>query len=219
MARPLGELSRSILSSLKFMAEVIDEYGRSPMGSKYQLARWVWNQTRPTGVPYDTRYRRAVWRLRKAGLIRLQHNRIELAPEAQAYLEPSETTINDVRLSRPATWDGLWRMVIWDIPERKRDVRNRFRQKLTELGFVRIQGSIWVTPWPCESELQLLRSGYGLSSENVLYVEARRIEGEARLRTHFHLEGAHDQSSTTEVPSAFLSRADAELIESYLNQA
>lgn len=42
-------------------------------------------------------------------------------------------------------WDGIWRVVIFDIPEQKRVVRDMFRRKLKHWGFKSYQLSVWVT--------------------------------------------------------------------------
>lgn len=42
-------------------------------------------------------------------------------------------------------WDGRWRIVMFDIPENKRTVRDLFRRRLKEWGFKNWQQSIWIT--------------------------------------------------------------------------
>lgn len=42
-------------------------------------------------------------------------------------------------------WDGKWRIVIWDIPEKHRKIRDIFRSKLKTWGFVSWQKSVWVS--------------------------------------------------------------------------
>lgn len=44
-------------------------------------------------------------------------------------------------------WDGKWRIVIFDIPEKKKKMRNYFRLKLQEIGFRKLQESVWVCPY------------------------------------------------------------------------
>ncbi len=50
-------------------------------------------------------------------------------------------------------WDGNWRVLIFDIPEIARAIRNLFRDKIQELGFYTLQKSVYVTPRPCEKEI------------------------------------------------------------------
>ncbi|KKR22442.1 MAG: Transcriptional regulator, PaaX family, partial [Candidatus Daviesbacteria bacterium GW2011_GWB1_39_5] len=42
-------------------------------------------------------------------------------------------------------WDGYFRVVIFDIPEKHRKVRNVFRYRLKEWGFKAWQKSVWAS--------------------------------------------------------------------------
>lgn len=42
-------------------------------------------------------------------------------------------------------WDGKWRIVIFDIPEQKRVIRNLFRRNLKKWGFKPLQKSVWIS--------------------------------------------------------------------------
>lgn len=46
------------------------------------------------------------------------------------------------------SWDGKWRMIIFDIPESHRTVRQMFRLKLLDLGARMLQSSVWISPKP-----------------------------------------------------------------------
>src|SRR3989344_6227479 len=47
-------------------------------------------------------------------------------------------------------WDNRWRMIVFDVPERRRKVRTRLCSIMREVGFVRLQDSVWVYPYDCE---------------------------------------------------------------------
>ncbi len=53
-------------------------------------------------------------------------------------------------------WDGKFRIVIFDIPEQKRVIRNLFRRRLKEWGFKRWQQSVWVTKRNVIKKLKIL---------------------------------------------------------------
>lgn len=53
-----------------------------------------------------------------------------------------------------AEWDGRWRIVVFDIPESKRAVRNALRGKLKQWGFVQWQKSVWATKKPVTEKLR-----------------------------------------------------------------
>ncbi|MBI2635676.1 MAG: hypothetical protein HYW79_04040 [Parcubacteria group bacterium] len=70
---------------------------------------------------------------------------------------------DNLSLIKPDVWDKKWRLVIFDIPERKKLAREALRQKLKDLGLIKLQDSIWVTPFPCEEEVILIKSAFNLS--------------------------------------------------------
>lgn len=51
--------------------------------------------------------------------------------------------------------DGVWKLVIFDIPERQRSVRTFLRNKLKSLGFKMWQASIWASPYKLDGQLEL----------------------------------------------------------------
>ncbi len=51
-------------------------------------------------------------------------------------------------------WDGKWRLVIWDIPEKRRIARDLLRYKLKQLGFRCFQKSVWGCKKNCTKELR-----------------------------------------------------------------
>lgn len=57
-------------------------------------------------------------------------------------------------LKAAGTWDGRWRLVIFDIPETKRDVRDRLRRALDKLGLGILQASVWISPNDIKSEIE-----------------------------------------------------------------
>jgi len=53
-------------------------------------------------------------------------------------------------------WDGLWRLVIFDIPEGKKLAREALRWKLKQFNFFPLQKSVFVFPFKCEKEIRSL---------------------------------------------------------------
>jgi phenylacetic acid degradation operon negative regulatory protein len=46
------------------------------------------------------------------------------------------------------SWDGKWRMVVFDLPEEQRVLRNALRKQLRAARFGGLQGSVWISPDP-----------------------------------------------------------------------
>ncbi len=65
-------------------------------------------------------------------------------------------------LGKEYDWDGKWRMVVFDIPESKRIVRNLFRRNLKKWGFKPLQKSVWVSKRDCYQRLNSYIADLGI---------------------------------------------------------
>ena len=66
--------------------------------------------------------------------------------------------------------DGKWQMVIFDIPERKRSLRDLLRENLQLLGYKMLQQSIWVCPYDVSKETESIIRKYSLDSYVKLFL-------------------------------------------------
>lgn len=53
---------------------------------------------------------------------------------------------------KKSSWDGKWRMIFFDIPEKLRKYRDELRMNLKMLGFCQLQKSVWIHPLPIPRE-------------------------------------------------------------------
>ena len=95
--------------------------------------------------------------------------------------------LDTMTLNKPKHWDKKWRVVIFDIEEKYKGLRDAFRLRLGQLGFYQLQESVYVSPYPCFNEVEFLRELYGVSF-TVRYIVADRIEDDGRLLQRFSLE-------------------------------
>jgi phenylacetic acid degradation operon negative regulatory protein len=75
-------------------------------------------------------------------------------------------------------WDGLWRLVIFDVPLGQGVVRQRLRRTLKSLQFGFLQGSVWITPDPVSHIHSLLHPAKA-DAGALLIVEGRPAAGES----------------------------------------
>ncbi|OGE06354.1 hypothetical protein A2W70_01635 [Candidatus Curtissbacteria bacterium RIFCSPLOWO2_02_41_11] len=68
-----------------------------------------------------------------------------------------EFAVETLELEKPKRWDGKWRMVMFDIPEKFKSRRLIFQRKLSELDFYQLQKSVWLHPFSCVKEINFLR--------------------------------------------------------------
>lgn len=83
-------------------------------------------------------------------------------------------------------WDGKWRVVIFDIPEKLKNARDALRRKLKELGFYELQKSVFVFPYDCKDEIDFVIEFFELR-KYVRYGVLDFIDNDLHLRKIFHL--------------------------------
>lgn len=94
--------------------------------------------------------------------------------------------LDTMQILKPKKWDKRWRVVIFDVPEKYKDLRNAFRVRLRQLGLFQLQESVYVSPYPCFDEIEFLRELYGVAFATK-YLLVEKIEDDISLREHFGL--------------------------------
>lgn len=72
-------------------------------------------------------------------------------------------------------YDGKPRMIMFDIPRKKNTKRDFLRRKLIQLGFVKVQESVFITPYICEKEINFIINYLGIA-DNVILLQMGKIE-------------------------------------------
>ncbi|HSE35549.1 MAG TPA: hypothetical protein VLB83_05510 [Candidatus Paceibacterota bacterium] len=131
---------------------------------------------------------RACKRLIEAGFVRrVEENGgtyLRLTEKGSASL--TRYMLDGQKIPEPKRWDGHWRMVIYDIPESRKGKRNMLQSSLAEVGFIRLQDSVWVYPHEVAALVVMLKAEFRLGKD-VLYLRAESIEHDAWLRRAFNL--------------------------------
>ena len=115
--------------------------------------------------------------LRKNNLISVEkkNKQIYISLTEQGKKKAKQFQINELEIKKPKKWDKKWRILIFDIPEKTRIKREALRGKLKELGFVKIQKSVWVHPYNCKGEIKMLQDFFGFAPENYLLIETHSL--------------------------------------------
>lgn len=92
-----------------------------------------------------------------------------------------------MKIKTPGVWDGLWRIVIFDIPEKHKTARLALRDKLLALGFFQCQKSVYIHPFPCEDEVEFISQFFEVG-RFVRYGVLKHITNEAELLLYFNLK-------------------------------
>ncbi len=124
-------------------------------------------------------------KLTKRGLMKFENGYYQLTEKGERILRRWE--FSNYQLRKPKKWDRKWRIVIYDISEkRKGKIRRQIFDLFKTAGFYRLQDSIWVYPYDCEDIIGLLKTDFGVGKET-LYIIANEIENDKYLREHFGL--------------------------------
>lgn len=95
--------------------------------------------------------------------------------------------LNELEIPKPKSWNGKWRVVIYDVPKKKKYSQILFRNTVKELGFLKIQKSVYLHPHPCYEEVEFLRQYFDLGDE-ILYMIVEKLESDTPYREYFGLK-------------------------------
>ena len=149
-----------------------------------QLLRFVKSVRR-----FNYQAKTAIGRLAQKGLIRFTLRRnvkfVEITEKGRRAfaLEMEKAELQERSKKR---WDKRYRMIIFDIPERRRIVRDQLRRIMRECGFLRIQDSVWVSPYDCEELIILIKADLHIGKD-VLYTIVEKIENDKWIKKYFNL--------------------------------
>jgi phenylacetic acid degradation operon negative regulatory protein len=131
----------------------------------------------------------ALHRLRNKGYIAFEgkdgSRRVRITGAGKQKLEEKKTMM--MARSSKRAWDGMWRIVIFDIPEQTRKKRDALRRELRMVGFKMLQQSVWVTPDECEEYIKLLKADQHIG-KSLIYIKTKDLEYSAALAKHFRIE-------------------------------
>lgn len=99
----------------------------------------------------------------------------------------AQIQFENMKIEKQKIWDKKWRMIIFDIPEKKgKNARNALTIKLKNIGFYQMQKSVWVCPYPCEKEIQLVCEIFQINPY-VNIVTAEKIYNDDIIKKYFKL--------------------------------
>ncbi|MBT9171409.1 MAG: CRISPR-associated endoribonuclease Cas2 [Actinobacteria bacterium] len=99
-------------------------------------------------------FSKTIYYLKKRGLIKIKNlenkKAIILTPQGSEKALKIKYKMMDKKKRK----DGKWQMIIFDIPEKKRRLRDLLRENLNFLGYKMLQKSIWVCPYDVTKETE-----------------------------------------------------------------
>jgi len=134
-------------------------------------------------------FRNAFYRLKREGYLNVQTSNhqiyISLTPEGRK--KAGRFQVNHLTIARPAQWDGKWRVIVFDVKHKQRIKREALRGFIKRLGFSQLQKSVWVHPYDCRPEVELLKEFFGFTTRELNFLLVDQIEDDERLQEVFKL--------------------------------
>lgn len=87
---------------------------------------------------------------------------------------------------KPEKWDGIWRIIVFDIPNKNKWGRDALRRKLKQMGFYQLQKSVFATPYPCQKEIDFIVATFDVA-DCVRLIEARSLNDDKDIKDFFNL--------------------------------
>jgi hypothetical protein len=95
-------------------------------------------------------------------------------------------SLENLEIKRPKIWDRKWRLIIYDVPNERRKSANDFSRMLEDLGMHRLQKSVFLSPFPCQDEVEFLREFFGIS-EHVWILTVTSFENDQVFKDYFRI--------------------------------
>jgi DNA-binding transcriptional regulator PaaX len=169
-----------IVKFVKFMANTVS-------GGSYVVSELIDGLVSISykGVRYRKHpYYRGIQNLKKRGFVIERQGRISMTSQGQRWL--SGAYLRYAQKTYPK-WDKKWRVVIFDIPQELHNARNLFRNRLKKLGFITIQKSIFVFPYPCEEDLGDVCKNYKIEDYVDVIIADSLGSQQGGMKEHFNL--------------------------------
>jgi len=182
-SKPKSEIVKDVFSWLA-IAGVICIAASSPYFIRSLLNNYKKWKKYPKKKVGDTFYN-----LKRQGLIEIKKKgyQIYISLTEEGKRKAGIFQIDKFKIRREK-WDGRWRLVIFDISQLKKTYREAFRGKLKELGFYQLQKSVWIHPFDCQAEIELLRDFFGLSEKEIRLIVAENIGNDSKMKGFFKLD-------------------------------
>ena len=129
-------------------------------------------------------------RMKRDGLIKRDPNAEKffvLTKRGEREREKALRHIN-IESAKREKWDGKWRVLFFDVPEKQRKLRNFLRAELIDYGFEPLQKSVFVSPFRIAEDIIEVLEYRGIERW-IKFMVTDTIFGDEELRIKFKLEG------------------------------
>jgi len=131
--------------------------------------------------------------MRRQGYIKIEKKGelLIVHPTEQGQRRLAKLQFENLSVKRPRSWQGLWWLVLADIPSKQfRAAADMFQKKLKQMDFYPLQRTAWVYPFDPRTEVEAVAAHYRINPF-VTTMEVKRLDksDEEILRDFFRKRG------------------------------
>ena len=133
------------------------------------------------------KFKNTFYYLKREGFISAKNKKISLTKKGlnSAIRHYINSEMEKKRQGRK--WGNTWWILIFDISHNKKAKRNALRHFIKKLGMRQLQKSVWVYPFDCSRELQLIKNFFNLKDDEVRLIVSKDIGDNKELKKLFHI--------------------------------
>ncbi|MBI2582807.1 CRISPR-associated endonuclease Cas2 [Candidatus Azambacteria bacterium] len=130
--------------------------------------------------------RRALFELERQGFVEREGRgkRAKFTLSEAGEIRARLAKLATLKLPKEPRWDGKWRLVMFDIPEKQKAARDSLRLKLRHLGMKQAQKSVFAYPYECREVVDFVTELFDVRPY-IRYAVASSLDGDRDLKDFF----------------------------------
>lgn len=150
------------------------------LDEKWKNEREVWKRF---NIPY---LKRTLSRLEKQKLVEIaEENGVQIVKITnQGRQKVLKLALDNLEIKKPKVWDGRWRLISFDLPEKVADIRKILVEYLRVWKFYPLHKSVYLHAYPSFKEVDFLREYLGVG-EYVRMFTVSEIENDKQFKEFF----------------------------------
>ena len=180
-----GELMKAVLGviALSAVSLAIATVPNAALLVKPFLEKKRWHRVKNQSL------NRAIERLKGDRLVKfiVKEGKIFLQITEKGKKRLRDFEFDSMALQVSRKWNGVWTVILFDIPEYKKTARDALRRKLKELGCFQYHRSVFVHPSSCRDEIDFVANMFDVSPWVIHFETASLGNQEYRARKFFDL--------------------------------
>ena len=182
---PLNKIERISLRTVALLALVAEMVDDATGLTSLRGRKGIYDFSRKLNMG-EYQFSSVLRSLEEQKLIEKNENGFLITPKGLKKAKILKLQNKEVQIEK---WDGKWRIVIFDIPEELRKVRNILRSILKRNRYIRLQNSVFISPYGNFGLLNIVRHEYKIEKYvNFFKAKADEVENDLELRKQFNLD-------------------------------